>query len=373
MVDDYIPDNKDTYKALFNLQSMFVIHAKLLLHLPMYLAAPFILELSEINIISDAVNKINDCNLSSVHQLGMETLLSEKDQSANNNSTNSNTRHTSNFDDRSFHIYGEEFATHNGNPNPNTNELFNQIAIVKSSIWAARATKAVAHFELSETLLGNTIMAFINGTIRCNKREEQSFLFELLFFFYFFPLYIVLALYYTLLRLVPVCFCHSFFYRIHFWIIAMIQITYSFPICLLGILFILCLDPNTTSRPTKSKNGYHTIPGGNGIGNGEGSVAGIQVPQYTKIEFLKPRYDQKVGLRFGSDSSNNLMISNIKPNGLASKSGLRIGDIIRTLNGGDASDMSPREAATMLLEFSGVVRMDIEHSENAIEYDENTI
>lgn len=342
----------DADKKLLTLESALLCNSDLLLNLPMNLLAPYFLSVSEIEGIRESINEVNDCNLSSVHHDAMERVTTQSGSYSVYIAL--------------FKAYGREFAIANGSrDNDSVMNTFSQIASAKSSNLAAKAAQAVAYYELWQNLFGNTLMAFLNGTLRGKRRSEQNIIFEICYFLYFFPLYLLLAIYYTILQIVPICCLPSFFYILTFLITSVIEVSYALPICIVGLTFRsfliddrsrLVLDPRTASG---SRSGYSAI--------------GSNETHFTVIQFMKPRQQIKVGLRFGSDRNGNLMISNIKVDSIASASGLRIGDLVKSINSTDMQNSPPRDAANKLMQSVGEVRMEVSHSSILMEYDESTV
>ncbi len=340
----------DADKKLLTLHSTLLYNSDLLLNLPMILVAPYFLSVSEIEGIRESINEVNDCNLSSVYHDAMERV-------------------TSNTGPYSVYIalfkaYGREFAIANGSrENDSVMNTFSQIASAKSSNSAAKAAQAVAYYEFWQNLFGNTLMAFLNGTLRGKRRSEQNIIFEICYFVIFFPLYLVLAIYYTILQITPTCCFPSFFYILTFLVTSIIEVSYSLPICIVGLIFRSCLIADRSrlvlEPASGSRSGYTAI--------------GSNATDYSVIQFMKPRQQVKVGLRFGSDRNGNLMISNIKVESIASASGLRIGDLVKSINGADMKNTPPRDAANILMQSVGEVRMEVSHSSNLLDYDESTV
>jgi len=265
-----------------------------------------------------------------------------------------------------FKAYGREFAIANGSrENDSVINIFSQITSAKSNTWAAKAAQAVAYYELWQNLFGNTLMAFLNGTLKGKRRSEQNIIFEVCYFILLFPLYLMLAIYYTLLKVTPVCCLPSFFYILNFLITSLLEVSYTLPIGIIGLIFRSCLITDRSRLGLEAHNGSASRSGYSAIGS--------NVTDYTVIQFIKPRQQIKVGLRFGSDRNSNLMISNIKSESIASASGLRIGDLVKSINGADIQNLPPKDAANILMQSVGEVRMEISHSSTLMEYDESTV
>lgn len=298
--------------------------------------ALFILEASEMYAIETAVNKVNDCNLSSFRQDRNKPSATIAKKPL-------------------FEAYGTEFATSDDSKSTTTSTLFDEISTTKS-IWAARAAEAVASYESWENLMGNTIMSFLSGTLRGKRRSEQSILFEVLHFVLFFPLYVLLAVYSILQRLVP-CSCPSpVLYKLNHLIITVVEFSYTISIGIVCVIFRVCIG---NKPPLEAKSEYITI--------------GEDEPKYIVIDIVKPMQNIKVGIRFGADKNGILTISNLKANSLAYQAGLRIGNQVKSINGTDVLNCVPRDAAKQISESTGVVRLEVLQSENVIEYDENTV
>jgi hypothetical protein len=316
------------------------MHSDLLLQFIPNLVALLQLNASEIDAIGNAVNDVNDCNLSAVrHEAMSKFLLIE-----------STGRQMA-----LFKVYGKEYARYDSGDATATRDLFEEISTTKSSS-AAMATQAVAFFETWENLLGNTIMASLNGLMNGGTREEQSFIFLVVNFLYFFPIYVVLAIYYTVLSVVPKFLNTPILYKVNYFIISLIDVCAMLPVSLLCLLLRTVVE---TSPPLGSRTEYIPIVN--------------DIPKNSMVEIVKPSQEMKVGIRFGCGQNGNLLISNVKHGSLASTAGLRIGDQVKSINGRDVQKLSPKFAANIMLEAIGVVRLGISQSNQLAEYDERTV
>lgn len=326
------------------------IHSDILLHIVMNLLSPLILTPLEMDAIGRAMNEVNDCNLSSVYHSAMSKLSSN--DSDGNNIVNEG--EDNNYYLNIFENYGRRFASSNGFHMDSTIEYEQLVALTSEN--KASAVKSVAYYEQFENLFGNTIMAFLNGTLKGKSRSDQSFLFEILFLVYYFPLYVLLAIYYTVMQSVPVVYCPTVVYKVNYVITSIIKTVYIIPV---GLISFLVRSVANVSPPLEAVPEYIEIPS--------------DEPGRTIFHFVKPKPNMKVGLRFGSNRMGGLTISNIKPNGIASTTGLCIGDLVHTINGIEVKNTPPKKAAGILLSASGVVRMEVSHGKHSVQFDEGTV
>ena len=91
------------------------------------------------------------------------------------------------------------------------------------------------------------------------------------------------------------------------------------------------------------------------------------------IDIVKPSQQSKVGMRFGSNVLGQVIITNIKSDSIASLSNLGIGDIVFSINGQNVANGTPKEAASILLSASGVVKIVAAQSDESIFDDEGTV
>ena len=91
------------------------------------------------------------------------------------------------------------------------------------------------------------------------------------------------------------------------------------------------------------------------------------------IDVVKPTGVTKVGMRLGSNALGQVMISNIKPGSIAYMSDLQIGDVVYSINGENVTNKSPKEAAEILMNASGVLNIVAAHTEESIFDEEGTV
>jgi hypothetical protein len=341
---------EDLNKSQLTWESALKYHSSFLTKVVPALSALYILEASEIEAIGKAINSINDCNLSAVRHDGMTRLL---DGNGDNITASAGSI-------KLFKSYGREFAKYY-DTGRRTKSAHNEILVTKSP-EAANAAEGVAYLEMWENLVGNSIMAFLNGTMAGIKGPEQNMALEILTLVQFFPMYVVLALYYTMMSLLPPVCSTSVFYKVNYVIITMIQFLFVFAVGAISLIVDLYKTCTSSSpAPSRTRGGYIEIE------------SSVEQDNIITVELVKPVQDMKVGLRFGAGSSKVLMISNTKPNGMADNAGLRIGDEVKTINGQNAEGMSPKEGANLILTAIGVVRFEVKRSDNLFEYDEETV
>ena len=336
-------------KKLLSWRAAMMYHTDLLVQVPTYLISSFLLSPSEIEAIGNGVNEINDCNLSALFHIGMGKMASKSITSLDNEEDEEEKINLNLFE-----TYGKTFASTNGIDIDITVEA--QQLKTSTSATVASVAKAVAYFEHWENLFGNTLMAIFNGTFKGSPRSEQSLVFEIVFLMYFFPLYVILTIYYVALQKMPVLCSPSIAYKLNHAITSIMKILDLIPVGLISVLLRSVCD---IAPPLEAVPEYIEIP--------------TDEPGRIICQFVKPRHDMKVGLRFGCDRKSNLTISNIKPDSIASTTGLRIGDMVHTINGIDVKNMPPKKAAEILMGASGVVRVEVSHGKGIIEYDESTV
>lgn len=333
--------SSSTSKKQLTWRSSLKCHADLVLHFPSIITALVNLDAAEIDAIGTAISDVNDCNLSSVRHNVMNKLLPVE----------SNSRRFA-----LFKIFGKEFARFDNGDVPATQILLQEISATKSP-RSAKTTLAVAHFQAWENLVANTIMATLNGALRGHRREEQNLAFEIVNLIYFFPLYVWLAFNYTLLNLVPSSVKSTFLYKKIYLFVSLIQFSVTLPV---GLICIILKKFIESSPPLGSRSEYVPIAD--------------EAPTNKILEINKPSKEDKVGLRFGADRNGNLTVSNVKSGSLAALAGLQIGDMVKSINGENVESYSPKAAAEMMLDATGVVKVEVAHSDdNSVEFDEKTV
>jgi hypothetical protein len=327
----------DTDKKLWKWESFFLDHVRIMVRIPMMLAAPFILTPHQLDAVQVAVSNTNDSNISKLWHKDLSRIAA--------------------FDNIAgvevFNSYGRSFGLTDG-AGANTWTLYDEIIAGKSKI-VARAAEAVAYSQLWMDLTGNTIGAFLRGTLKGNKRDGQSMAFEIFFCLYYFLEYFLMAMATLIFKALPpndtvykaVCFIH-----------ALIASVFIIPMGCLGLLLlpvfvITSLDASTLP----SRQNYEAI-------TGEDS--------YT-VSLIKPNQTDKVGIRFGANRSGEVVITNIKNGSIAEDSALQIGDIVLSINGQSTADMIPRQAAATLMGASGTVVIEALGFEGTVVDDEATV
>jgi len=111
----------------------------------------------------------------------------------------------------------------------------------------ASSIRALCWFLLWGSLGGNTCNAFWQGRLRCRPKKGSNVLFEILFFMYYQPLYLLIAIVNFLLKYfpeVPAWFSAGFGA-----LLAIIASVWIVPLALVGVLFIPCTPPKGDSTP----------------------------------------------------------------------------------------------------------------------------
>mmetsp|Transcript_24661 Transcript_24661/g.28507 ORF Transcript_24661/g.28507 Transcript_24661/m.28507 type:complete len:223 (+) Transcript_24661:24-692(+) len=220
-----------------------------------------------------------------------------------------------------------------------------------------------------ENLVGNTMMDFFSFTLRGNQRFEQSFLFEVLFTIYYVPLYVLLVLYYTTIDLsskylseVPKA-AGSLIFKFLFMLASIIVIFYIIPYGIIGLISKIWLKEKDRT-PIAAKTGYTQIAD---------TPDTESISTLKTISFVKPEQSKKIGIRFGSDDDGNVIVSNIRQNSIAEMAGLKIGDVVYTVNGTDIGKVPPRRVAHTLSAAVGDIKMEVMKSSGVSEFDETTV
>ena len=83
--------------------------------------------------------------------------------------------------------------------------------------------------------------------------------------------------------------------------------------------------------------------------------------------------DQKVGIRFGGNTSGQVVITNIRPDSIAATTQLQIGDVVLAINNRGLENIPPRQAATILKGSTGEITIEASTSDGTIVNDEDTV
>jgi hypothetical protein len=336
----------DTDKKVWTFVSSSVDAVRIMVRLPMMLVAPLFLSAQEMEAVQSAICGVNKSNISNLYHKEMERIAKMSGTTGV----------------EAFVAYGRKFGLSDGSGETMWN-IYDEIVVGRGKM-AARSAEAVAYLQLWQDLVGNTIGAFLRGTLKCKKREEQNVFFEVLFFLYYFPLYILMAIGTLMLKCLP---ANAFFYKLTTFTQTLFAVVWNIPLGLIGLLFLpffMCCKASPAVLPARAASrGYTTVPD-NDLESGDGTYT-------TTLD--KPNAEAKVGIRFGSNTSAQVMITNIRAESIASKSDLEIGDIVHSINGQTLSGRTPREAASALLSASGIVTIQATHADSSVVSEEATV
>jgi membrane-associated protease RseP (regulator of RpoE activity) len=262
---------------------------------------------------------------------------------------------------QSFSGYGRSFALSDGSGSAMWG-IYDEI-VVNDGSMAARAAESLAYLQLWQDLIGNTIGAFFRGTLKGNRREEQNILFELLFTLYYITLYVLMAFGSVTLKILP---ANSFMYKIVVLVQILLATAFVVPIGIVGLVALpFYIFTGATAQPLPSRHGYTAVPSSS-------STEFSTMTSFTVV-LSKPSVDTKVGIRFGSNTFGRVMVTNIKPESIASYSELQVGDIVTKINGKSLVSSTPREAAATLLSATGDVTLEASHAETSFGNEEATV
>mmetsp|Transcript_13974 Transcript_13974/g.38182 ORF Transcript_13974/g.38182 Transcript_13974/m.38182 type:complete len:241 (-) Transcript_13974:220-942(-) len=110
----------------------------------------------------------------------------------------------------------------------------------------ASSIRALCWFLLWGSLGGNTCNAFWKGRLGCRPKVGSNVLFELLFYIYYQPLYLLIALVNCLLKFFPEV--PSWFSAGFGVLLTTIASIWIIPLALVAILFIPCTQPKSDQR-----------------------------------------------------------------------------------------------------------------------------
>lgn len=336
----------DTDKKLWTFVSCSVDAVRIMVRLPMMLVAPFVLSAQEMEAVQSAICGVNKSNISNLYHKEMERIAKMSGTTGV----------------EAFVAYGRKFGLSDGSGETMW-DIYDEIVVGRGKM-AARSAEAVAYLQMWQDLVGNTLGAFLRGTLKSKKREEQNVIFEVLFFIYYFPLYITMAISTLMLKFLP---ANEMFYKLITFDLTLFVIVWNLPLGLIGLLcmpfFARCKASPAVLPARASSRGYATVPD-NDVESGDSTYT-------TTLD--KPNAETKVGIRFGSNTSAQVMITNIRAGSIASTSDLEIGDIVYSINGQALSGRTPREAATALLTASGIVTMEASHADSSVVSEEGTV
>lgn len=333
----------DAQKKLWTLQSSLIDHVRIMVRVPMMFAAPAFLTTSQMKAIQNAVSDVNNSNLGIVWHTHMTRISGIESNPASLGT---------------FATYGRHFGLKDGT-GQSVEDLLSTIAQGKSTM-VAKAAEAIAFQQMWMDLMGNTILAFLRGTLKGARRKEQSTIFEVIFVVYYFFLYIALAMISSTLGTLPSN--KPMIYTCAHMTLATLGSVFIIPFGIVGLIMLPIYIFNGAEAVTlPSRQDYIKLPE-------DESIPGT----YT-IDIVKPKQESKVGMRFGSNFSGQTMITNIKPNSIASISDLSIGDTVFSVNGKSLINIPPKDAAQILLNASGVVTIVAAHTDESAFDEEATV
>jgi Periplasmic protease len=336
----------DVDKKLWTLSSTLVDSVRIMVRLPIVFMSPLFLTAQQMEAVQSAVSSVNKSNISNVYhkQMGriarMDGVLPGI---------------------QTFFEYGKSFALSDGSGS-NMWGLYDEIATSTGSM-AARSAESLAYLQLWQDLIGNTIGAFFRGTLKGKRREEQNILFELFFTLYYISLYVLMAFGSVVLRVLPSSYL---LYKVVVLVQALLATSFVVPLAIVGLVALpFFIFTGATVQPLPSRQGYTAVPAD--------TSTEISPIELFSVVLSKPSVDTKVGIRFGSNTSGRIMVTNIRPESIASDSDLQIGDIVYSINGKSLVSSTPREAAATLLAATGDVTLEASHDETSFGNEEATV
>mmetsp|Transcript_9525 Transcript_9525/g.17905 ORF Transcript_9525/g.17905 Transcript_9525/m.17905 type:complete len:340 (-) Transcript_9525:2627-3646(-) len=336
----------DVDKKLWTLSSTLVDSVRIMVRLPILFLSPLFLTAQQMEAVQSAVSSVNKSNIGKVYhkQMGriarMDGVLPGI---------------------QPFFEYGKSFALTDGSGSTMWG-LYDDITASSGSM-AARCGESLAYLQLWQDLIGNTIGAFFRGTLKGNRREEQNILFEFFFTLYYIPLYILMAFGSFVLAMLP---SSSILYKLVVFVQILLATSFVLPLGILGLVALpFFIFTGATAQPLPSRQGYTVVPTDS---SSEVSTFGL-----FSVVLSKPSVDSKVGIRFGSNTSGQIMVTNIKPESIASESELQVGDIVYSVNGKSLVSSTPREAAATLLAATGDVTLEAIHEVESVGNEEATV
>mmetsp|Transcript_13045 Transcript_13045/g.24507 ORF Transcript_13045/g.24507 Transcript_13045/m.24507 type:complete len:340 (-) Transcript_13045:113-1132(-) len=320
-------------KKLWTWQSALVDHIRIMVRLPFLLAAPWVLTAPQIESVQSSVCDINFSNIGHAWHRHMKRISGIE-----------NNRTKTNLDD--FLLYGKTFGISDGT-GYNVEELGTAMK-EQHSQFVMHAVEGVAIQQMWMDLMGNTILAFLRGTLYGSPRKEQNRIFEVIFFAYYFILYLFLWVECRFLATLPSN--NPTLYKvitvIHYIISSIFVI--PFGIAGLGMLPFYIISGGE-AQPLPSRGSYVPI------------AEDVSVGATYAIDLVKPTVDSKVGLRMGFNSKRQIRITSIKPNSIASVSGLRVGDTIVAVNGKKLTNVSSEKLTKYFRKSTGVLTITVAH------------
>lgn len=332
--------SEDGEKKLWTWQSALVDHIRCVVRIPMMLLAPFLLTTQQMEAVQNAVSDVNDCNISKLFRREMTRLA--------------NIQGVNRIGLEVYSTYGKAFGLTDGTGNL-VEDLHIEIRLSKSAM-VAKSVEAVAMLQMWMDLMGNTLLGFMRGTLVCSRRKEQNVLFEVLFSLYYLPLYTFIALVYFLLRALPNDPPPGF-YKFVYLITMVFETILMIPIALLGLILLPCYIFSGKEAKTLPPRQQYTAL----------STRSVVTSSVTyTIDLVKPYQDIKVGIRLGSNSIGQIVVTKIKEESIAASTNINVGDCIYSINGKNLPKHSPKTAAAILLSASGVVTLAGSHADLSV-------
>ncbi len=354
----------DANKKLWTWQSALVDHVRIMLQVPMMLISPAFLSATEMEAVQSAVSDVNSCNLSARYRREAARITgldsSERDI---------------------WISFGRCFGLKDGTGREV--ETLRQGIVEESSNIKASTAHSIAFLQLWMDLMGNTILGFLRGTICGKRRLEQSVLFEILFFVYYIIPYIAFVVLALLLKIIPANppGPAKLTYKIIHIFQVIVAAVFIIPFGLIGVVTLpLYIITGRDASPLPSRNDYTSIPpidieDNNAVDVSDpGSV--VSEGEFFSVTLVKPTPESKVGIRFGSNRAGQVMITNIRSGSIAagaSAPGLKIGDLMNSINGLSMESKSPKFAAATLLGTEGTVTLVLSRGGGTIIDDEATV
>jgi Periplasmic protease len=327
----------DAEKKLWTWQSALVDHIRIMVRIPTLLTAPAFLTASQMEAVQSSICEINSSNIGNAWHKHMKRI-----SGIDNN-------HDNNTNVQDFLLYGKTFGISDGT-GYNVDEL-SAVMKGKFSKFVIYAAEAVALQQMWMDLVGNTILAFLRGTLFGSPRKEQSRIFEVLFMAYYFIPYLFLLMESSLLAVLP-SNCPTL-YKIITETNYIITCIFVIPFGIAGVgMLPFYIISGGEAQPLPSRGSYVPVP--------EDASVGVTYA----INLLKPSVDSKVGIRLGFNSIGQITITSIKPNSIASASDLRVGDIVIAVNGKKLKNIAPEEVTEYLLQSAGVLTINVAHTED---------
>jgi hypothetical protein len=244
-------------------------------------------------------------------------------------------------------IYGKSFGITDGT-GCHVDELGVSMVETFSPVFY-RAVEAVAIQQMWMDLMGNTILAFVRGTLTGSPRKEQNRIFEIVFFFYYIMLYFFLLMESRILETLPSN--QPLLYKTITWINGAVSSIFIVPVGFAGLVMLpFYIFHGGEAQPLPSRGSYVPVPE-------DSSTSGITYA----IDLVKPTQDSQVGMRLGFNSKGQIIITSIKPNSIASSCDLRAGDAILSVNGKNLRNNSPEEVTQFLRNSTGVLTITVAH------------